>query len=133
MEEQTLEDEEVDISPSEVGQRQAALADAQARADQAAENAERARQQAEEAQLALQRLNIEEDRMTSVRKCQPNLNPLAADLMLRQRKLNVPTSSEAPDDWITRPFEAKRWIQFAFIRENGVGDKRGYERWIQRI
>jgi hypothetical protein len=59
VEEQTLEEEEEDISPSEVGRRKAALADAQARADQAAENAERARQQAEEAQFALQRLNID--------------------------------------------------------------------------
>jgi hypothetical protein len=56
VEEQLLEEEEEDISASEVGRRQAALADAHARADEAAGNAERARQQAEEAQLALQRL-----------------------------------------------------------------------------
>ena len=102
VEEQLLEEEEEDISASEVGRRQAALADAQARADEAAGNAERARQQAEEAQLALQRLNLEEDRMSSVSQRQPNPSPLANDLKLRQRKLNVPTSSEAPDDWIDR-------------------------------
>jgi hypothetical protein len=102
VEEQTLEEEEEDISPSEVGRRKAALADAQARADQAAENAERARQQAEEAQFALQRLNIEEDRLSSVSQRQSNPNPLATYLKLRQRKFNVPTSPEAPDDWIDR-------------------------------
>ena len=80
VEEQLLEEEEEDISASEVGRRQAALADAQARADEAAGNAERTRQQAEEAQLALQRLNLEEDRMTSVSQRQPNPNPLATDL-----------------------------------------------------
>jgi hypothetical protein len=98
--EQIVEDEEEDLSASEVGRRQAALAEAQARADEAAGNAERARQEAEEAQLALQRLNLEEDRMSSVSQRQPNPNPLVTDLRLRQRQLNMPTSSEAPDDWI---------------------------------
>ncbi len=102
VEEQILGDEDEDISPSEVGRREAALAEAQARADQAAKDAERARQEAEEAQLALQRLNLEEDRMSSVSQRQPNPNPLATDLRLRQRKLNMSTNSEAPDDWIDR-------------------------------
>lgn len=102
VEEQIFEDEEEDISASKVGRRQAALAEAQARADEAAGNAERARQEAEEAQLALQRLNLEEDRMSSVSQRQPNPNPLTTDFRLRQRKLNLPTSSEAPDDWIDR-------------------------------